>query len=514
MLWTRSQSLAETTAGGETELVWGDAELPERLGELDLRISAEAFFQTNTEMAELLYGVVGEYAALQGWERVYDLYCGIGTIALTLAPRAGELWGIELVEEAVADAIASARRNDVTNTHFFAGDTRLALPELVARAGRPDVLVRRSAPRRALQESPTPHRRVLAQTDRVRLLQPHHARPQRGRAGRGRLDAEEGAPRGHVPPNSPHRVRRPPGARVGCPPMRAATIRDKQIVIEEHPDPVPGAGEVLVRVRAAGLNGADMMQRRGLYPAPAGSPQDIPGMELAGEVAALGAGAERFGEGERVMAVVGGGGQAELVRRQRACADAGAGGARLARCGRAARGVHDRPRRDLHPGAAASRRASARARRRGRRGRGGDPAGRGHGRARDRDRAGEQLRAQVAALRAEVIPCEGFAEHGPYDVILELVGAPNMPENLTALATGGRICVIGVSAGAKSELNLLALMAARARIHGSTLRARTLEEKALTARRLEHEVLPLFDSGALRVPVAATYPLGGGRRRL
>jgi 23S rRNA (uracil1939-C5)-methyltransferase len=141
VLWTRSQSPAETTAGGETEFVWGEAELPERLGELDLRISAEAVCQTNTEMAELLYGVVGEYAGLQGWERVYDLYCGIGTIALTLAPRAGELWGIELIEPAVADAIASARRNDVTNAHFFAGDTRLALPELVARAGRPDVLV-------------------------------------------------------------------------------------------------------------------------------------------------------------------------------------------------------------------------------------------------------------------------------------------------------------------------------------------------------------------------------------
>ncbi len=141
VLWTRSRSLAETTAGGETELVWGEAELPERLGELDLRISSEAFFQTNTEMAELLYGVVVEYAALEGWERVYDLYSGIGTIALTLAPRAGELWGIELVEQAVADAIATARRNEITNAHFFAGDARLALPELVERAGRPDMVV-------------------------------------------------------------------------------------------------------------------------------------------------------------------------------------------------------------------------------------------------------------------------------------------------------------------------------------------------------------------------------------
>ena len=141
VLWTRSRSLAETTAGGETELVRGDEELPERLGDLDLRISPEAFFQTNTEMAELLYGVAGEYAALEGWERVYDLYCGIGTIALTLAPRAGELWGIELVEQAVADAIAGAQRNEITKAHFFAGDTRLALPELVTRAGRPDIVL-------------------------------------------------------------------------------------------------------------------------------------------------------------------------------------------------------------------------------------------------------------------------------------------------------------------------------------------------------------------------------------
>jgi 23S rRNA (uracil1939-C5)-methyltransferase len=141
VLWTRSSSLAETTMGGETELVWGDAELPEHLGELDLRISSEAFFQTNTEMAEVLYGIVADYAALEGWERVYDLYCGIGTIALTLAPGAGELWGIEIIEQAVADAIAAAKRNDVTNAHFFAGDARLALPELLERAGKPDVVV-------------------------------------------------------------------------------------------------------------------------------------------------------------------------------------------------------------------------------------------------------------------------------------------------------------------------------------------------------------------------------------
>ena len=165
VLLTRSQSVAETTAGGDTELVWGEAELPERLGELDLRISPEAFFQTNTEMAELLYGIVAEYAALEGWERVYDLYSGIGTIALTLAPRAGELWGIELVEEAVADAIAGARRNEITKAHFFAGDTRLALAELLARAGRPDVLV--VDPPRAGLSKKVVHRIIEASPKRI-----------------------------------------------------------------------------------------------------------------------------------------------------------------------------------------------------------------------------------------------------------------------------------------------------------------------------------------------------------
>src|SRR5918999_3677295 len=95
--------------------------------------------------------------------------------------------------------------------------------------------------------------------------------------------------------------------------MRAATIRDGEVLVEDHPDPEPGTGEVLVGVRGAGVNGADMLQRRGRYPAPPGSHPDIPGLELAGEVVARGPGAERFAEGDRVMAIVGGGGQAELA---------------------------------------------------------------------------------------------------------------------------------------------------------------------------------------------------------
>ena len=92
-------------------------------------------------MAERLYALAAEYAELRGWERVYDLYCGIGTIGLSLAARAGEVWGVEIVEEAAADAIANARRNEIANAQFFAGDVRLAMRELVERAGRPDVLV-------------------------------------------------------------------------------------------------------------------------------------------------------------------------------------------------------------------------------------------------------------------------------------------------------------------------------------------------------------------------------------
>jgi 23S rRNA (uracil1939-C5)-methyltransferase len=141
LLWTQVDSVAETTQGGETELLAGVDRLEEELGGLRLRISPQAFLQTNTEMAERLYWLAIEYASPGGFERVYDLYCGIGTIALLLAPRVAEVWGIELVEEAIADAIAGARLNEIDNARFFAGDVRLAMRDLVARAGRPDVVV-------------------------------------------------------------------------------------------------------------------------------------------------------------------------------------------------------------------------------------------------------------------------------------------------------------------------------------------------------------------------------------
>ncbi|HLL91593.1 MAG TPA: zinc-binding dehydrogenase [Solirubrobacteraceae bacterium] len=289
--------------------------------------------------------------------------------------------------------------------------------------------------------------------------------------------------------------------------MRAVTIRDKEIVVEQHPDPQPGNGEVLVRVHAAGLNGADMMQRRGLYPAPPGSPQDIPGMELAGEVAALGPGVERFDVGARVMAIVGGGAQAELClvheRQLMPVPDtldwSAAGG-----LPEVFTTAHDAiftqaqlrsgERLLVHGGAGGVGTAAIQ-------------LGRAAGARVTATVRNEHHRDAVAELGARAIAPDGFADHGPFDVILELVGAPNMPDNLSALATAGRVTVIGVSSGAKAEVNLLALMGKRARLHGSTLRSRSLEDKAVAARLVEHEVLPLFDSGQLRVPVAETFAL-------
>jgi 23S rRNA (uracil1939-C5)-methyltransferase len=140
-MWTTTEQLGETTQGGETQIVTGSAYLEEELAGLRFRISPEAFFQTNTEMAERLYAIAGEYAALAGRERVFDLFCGIGTVGLSLSARAAQLYGLEIVPEAVADAIENAHLNEVEHAQFFAGDVRLALRELVEKAGKPDVLV-------------------------------------------------------------------------------------------------------------------------------------------------------------------------------------------------------------------------------------------------------------------------------------------------------------------------------------------------------------------------------------
>jgi 23S rRNA (uracil1939-C5)-methyltransferase len=121
--------------------VLGSERLREELCGLELEMSHGAFFQTNTEMAERLYAVVADLSGLSGSERVFDLFCGIGTIGLTMAGRAGEVWGLEIVPEAIADAERNARRNKIENAHFMAANARTGVRPLVERAGRPDVVV-------------------------------------------------------------------------------------------------------------------------------------------------------------------------------------------------------------------------------------------------------------------------------------------------------------------------------------------------------------------------------------
>src|SRR5918998_3659268 len=204
--------------------------------------------------------------------------------------------------------------------------------------------------------------------------------------------------------------------------MRAATISDGAVTVQEHPDPEPGKGELLVRVRAAGLNGADMLQRRGRYPAPPGAPQDIPGLELAGEVAATGPGTSRFEEGDRVMAVVAGGGQAELaVVHERAATPVPdaldwpqAGGTP-----EVFTTAHDAlfTQAGLEPGERLLVHGAA-----GGVGSAAVQLGRAAGARVTATVRNEDHRDAVAELGAEqVIAPEGFEEHGPFDVVLELV---------------------------------------------------------------------------------------------
>ena len=290
--------------------------------------------------------------------------------------------------------------------------------------------------------------------------------------------------------------------------MLAVVSNEGAVTVAERPDPEPGVGELLVAVQAAGLNNADVAQARGRYPAPPGSPADILGLELAGDVVGVGPQVSRFQVGDRVMAVVGGGGQAEraVVHERLAMPvpdgvsweSAGAfpetfstaHDALFSQCGLAmgerllvhggAGGVGTAA---VQLGAAAGARVTATVRH-------------------------PDHRQAVADLGAEAVPPEDFSPRGPFDVILELVGGPNLSENLSALGVGGRISVIGTGAGAVVEqFHLGQLMAKRARLSGSTLRARPLEAKAEVARRVEAQVLPLLQTGKVRVPIWHRFPL-------
>jgi NADPH2:quinone reductase len=287
--------------------------------------------------------------------------------------------------------------------------------------------------------------------------------------------------------------------------MHAVVIAEGSLSWAERPDPVPGTAELLVRVHAAGLNGADLHQRAGHYPPPPGIPVDIPGLECAGVVEAVGPGTLRFAPGDRVMGLLGGAGQAELaVLHERIAipvpdgvpfdvaggfcetfstaydalftqASLGSGERLLVNGAAGAVGVAA-----VQLAAAAGARVVASVR---------DPA----------------KRDGVAALGAVAVAPDEVAAHEPYDVVLELVGAPNLATDIASLATCGRIVVIGIGAGARAEIDLRTLMSRRATLSSSTLRSRPLEEKALVAREVEHHVLPLLASGRITVPIEHRY---------
>jgi NADPH2:quinone reductase len=290
--------------------------------------------------------------------------------------------------------------------------------------------------------------------------------------------------------------------------MFAATIVDKALEWSERPDPTPGTDEVLVRVRAAGINSADRLQVMGFYPAPPGSPADIPGLELAGEVVAAGSGVTRWSAGDRVMAVVGGGAMAELAvvhERHLLPVPEGLAWEHAGGFAETFTTAHDAL--FTQVGLAMGERVCVH----------GAAGGVGTSAVQLAAAAGCRVTATVRnadhhdAVRAlgadRVVDPADFASHGPYDVILELVGAPNWPANVQALETWGRIMIIGVGAGPQVELSLLDLMQKRATVRASTLRARPLEEKAAAAQAMIRHVLPLLESGRITVPVEATFPL-------
>jgi NADPH2:quinone reductase len=272
--------------------------------------------------------------------------------------------------------------------------------------------------------------------------------------------------------------------------MRAAITHQGRLELEERPDPVPADGELLIRIHAAGLNRADLMQVAGHYPPPPGAPVDIPGLECAGEV---------VGTDERVCALLGGGGHAELVvvdERHTVPVPKGVDWLQAGGFMEAYATAHDAVftqalllpgERLLVNGAAGGVGTAA-------------------------VQLGLALGAEVtgtARHNADKVQALGASTepHGEYDVILELVGGPNLTEDVTRLAPHGRLLVIGTGAGRRAEIDFGFVMHKRARIHGSTLRSRSADEKALVVERLREAVLPLFADGRVMVPAHKTFAL-------
>jgi NADPH:quinone reductase len=282
------------------------------------------------------------------------------------------------------------------------------------------------------------------------------------------------------------------------------------VSLEERPDPVPNGSEVLVTVRYAGLNPADLAQRAGRYPAPPGSPADVPGLEVAGTVTAVGPTAREHAVGDRVFGIVGGGGLADRVvvheRHVTAVPDA------LDEVAAAAVPevfitAHDAVlgQAALRPGELLVVNGAN-----GGVGTAGVQLGAAMGARVLAAVRSTELHADVRALGADVVvPGEMAAAAlaaGGADVVLELVGAPNMAGNLEAIAPKGRIVIVGTGAGSEVTIDLRRLMARRARVWGTMLRARPLEEKAVAVQAFAREVVPLLASGRVRPLVDRVLP--------
>jgi NADPH:quinone reductase-like Zn-dependent oxidoreductase len=289
--------------------------------------------------------------------------------------------------------------------------------------------------------------------------------------------------------------------------MFANVIRDNELHWEERDDPVPGDTQLLVSVQAAGLNNADLVQKLGFYPAPPGWPTDVPGMELAGVVAGVGRSVTLFEPGDRVMAVVGGGAQATMAFVDEVHAVAVPDRVGWAEAGgfpEAFWTAYDAL--FIQAGLQMSERVLV----------SGAAGGVGTAGVQLAAAAGARVTATVRntkhhdavrKLGAEVILPGEEGEHGPYDVVLELVGQASLTQVIPHLAPWSRVVVIGVGSGSRMEIDLMTLMSKRARIAGATLRARSLREKAdLTAGVAAH-VLPLLASGRIHVLVSETFPL-------
>ena len=279
---------------------------------------------------------------------------------------------------------------------------------------------------------------------------------------------------------------------------------------EERPDPTCGSNEVLVEVSYAGVNTADLAQLAGNYPPPPDAPQDVPGLEVAGTVAACGPSVHVWSEGDRVFGLVGGGGLADRVvvhERHVTGVPDGLGAEEAAAVPEVFITAHDAV------FAQAGLRMGGVLLVNGANGGVGTAAvqlGRAAGARVFGSVRSSELGERVRELGAEPLPSYGFAKTlrsaGGADVVLELVGAPNLDSDFDALAPQGRIVVVGTGAGTDGEISLRKLMGKRARLFGTVLRARPLEEKAAAVQAFAHEVVPLLADGRVRAIVDRVFP--------